>query len=1751
MQARIWRLRIAVVAVVGAAVLPATAVEPYQEYRKLVESAQNLTALQDDLFGEKVNLYTGKTQFLATDIDLPGNNSLPVRLTRRFSVEVDLVGTPASFNANIDGVGGWEVDVPHISGTFGGAGSWPDTRCSVSMAPTYNIAFKLTDIWQGNTIHIPDGGDRVMLLAEANTPRPNDGVARKWSTSQRDAIDCIPMRSGLTGEGYRVGTTEGLSYYFDTSTTRYAGTLEKSLGGASRARSSRERIYLLATRVEDRFGNWVQYAYNGDGRPVRVWSSDGREINLVYNGNLLATASAAGRTWSYSHGQVDGADRLAAVVRPDGSRWTYSYSSALRVSSPFWDGNTRPGCGEQPPELNATLKMIIGHPSGAVGEFNLRNARHYRSGIHASECSRKTANNGSYYYELATPNFFDVVSLFSKTITGPGINAPLRWSYGYDSGYQALWGNPDTGGVYPCTTCKSEKTVSVTNPDGSSVRYRYGSQYALNEGRLLGSSNLDAAGSVLRSNSSLYMTSNEVANQPFAPRFGIIWNGEDPSTAEVRPVVVEAIEQDGVSYQTSMLAFDDMARPTRVNQSSPTGFRTDVTEFQDERGRWILGSVAKVINAETGVTVEQTQYDELMRPMQVLKYGKVAQRLTWNGDGTVAAVIDGNGNVTNVSGWKRGIPQSIGFADGTSRSALVDDNGWLTSVTDEVGTQIGYEYDPMGRVSGINWPTGDTTAWAKTTQSFEQVAGTEHGIGAGHWRQTTATGNARKYVYFDAFWRPLVTEEYDAAQQGATQRFQRFAYDEAGRQAFASQPSTSPAVSVGVWTTYDALGRARSASVDSEQGLLTTLTDYLAGGQVRITNPRGQSTTTRFQAFGGPSTDAPLSIAHPEGVVTEIERDVFGKPRSITRRSQDGSTRLTRSYVYDGNQLLCKSVEPETGSTLMAYDGAGNLAWSAAGLDLPATDSCDAGAAAATARQVIRRYDARNRVTNLHFPDINGDQNWEYTPDGKPLKVYTLSEGGTSHAANSYIYNKRGLISAEYVGEMTIGSEVIQYAYDPGGALASITYPSGRQVDYAPNALGQATKAGSYASNVQYYPNGGMKQFTYGNGLVHSMAQNARQLPARVTDGGGALDTTYEYDANGNVGRIVDHLDADRTRTMAYDGLDRLVSADSPSFGGDGAFRYTYDALDNIRSARLGGVKDHGYWYDARNRMTNVQNSGGATTIALDYDVQGNMVKRNGAAFVFDFGNRLLQATGAESYRYDMHGRRLLQLATDGSASIWSFYGSDGLLKRQRNYRAGTSVEYVHLNGSLVAEATQYIAPAVPTITVPAFSGTGAFEVSWTAAATADSYELREQIDSAPATDVFSGAGRSWSTSARPGGTYAYTVRACLQMVCGAWSAPARVAVQLPPATAPQVFVPGVSGGGTIALSWTAVAGASNYCVTEQIGTGASASLQCVPGQTLTLTARPAGSYNYGVHGCNAAGCGPSSMASTTVVYAPGSAPVLSVPTTSLGGTYTVSWAPVSGAEVYGLEESVNGGGWALVVSHGSTSQAFGNKPTGNYAYRVRAGNAAGWGAYSAEGAVMVIQPPTAPSLSAPGSSSNGSITVSWTPVPMAVSYLLEQSVDGGAWTGVQHDGSTQATRTGLGFATYLYQVKACNEAGCSGYSNTASVVSTPPPATPQITYSLQTRWRIARLYKQRCDMKWSTSVGATSYQLQVPGGNLQYDGPATSVSSPRDSSNYCAPIHVIRACNASGCSAWSDPPTPQPINDLGDLDEDGGGVPR
>jgi RHS repeat-associated protein len=406
---------------------------------------------------------------------------------------------------------------------------------------------------------------------------------------------------------------------------------------------------------------------------------------------------------------------------------------------------------------------------------------------------------------------------------------------------------------------------------------------------------------------------------------------------------------------------------------------------------------------------------------------------------------------------------------------------------------------------------------------------------------------------------------------------------------------------------------------------------------------------------------------------------------------------VKRHYVYDTHQQLCKVIEPETGSTVMDYDGAGNLIWSASGLALPSTTSCDRDAAWASGRVVKRFYDERNRLEQLEFPDHKGNQTWTYTATGQPKTITTYnsdpSEGGGTQVINVYDYHRRGLLKGESVSQPGWYAWGIGYAYDRNANLQVQTYPTNLAINYAPNALGQPTQARdqsgyAYASGISYYPNGAVKQFTYGNGIVHSMGQNDRQLPRKVVSSG-VLDNEYSYDRAGNITQIRDIARGDHyTRLMTYDDNDRLLTAASCSFGGmDCTHRFTYDARDNMASWVLAGVKDYAeYVYDpVTQRLGNIKNSEGATIGAFEYDLQGNLEHKNNQVYVFDFGNRLRESVGKERYRYDGHGRRVFAREVSSLLDILSQYSQSGQVLYQENKRTGRNDENIYLGGSLVA----------------------------------------------------------------------------------------------------------------------------------------------------------------------------------------------------------------------------------------------------------------------------------------------------------------------------------------------------------------------------------------------------------------------------------------------------------------------------------
>ncbi len=353
---------------------------------------------------------------------------------------------------------------------------------------------------------------------------------------------------------------------------------------------------------------------------------------------------------------------------------------------------------------------------------------------------------------------------------------------------------------------------------------------------------------------------------------------------------------------------------------------------------------------------------------------------------------------------------------------------------------------------------------------------------------------------------------------------------------------------------------------------------------------------------------------------------------------------VARRYVYDDNLRLCKVIEPETGTTVLGYDAAGNIAWSATGLDLPSLTACDRESPQIAARRISRNYDSSNRLQAVAHPDGLGDQQLEYTPTGQ-LKSERVFNQDRVAVVTARTYNSLGSVASQSRVIGSASARSLAFGYDPLGQLIRTDYPDGYSVRQSVNALGQPTRlqdgAGAVlASSISYAPSGEATTLTYGNGIVRSVTENARQLAGRIVDGG-VVDLNYSYDAAGNITQIRDAVRGDAgSISLGYDRLDRLIQASAPAYGGNGRYTFGYDTLDNIVSMRLPGKRERTFHYDVRNRLELLRDPDGSGVSGFSYDAAGNLAVRNGQKLTYDVGGQLRSVGGVQKYYYDGAGLR-------------------------------------------------------------------------------------------------------------------------------------------------------------------------------------------------------------------------------------------------------------------------------------------------------------------------------------------------------------------------------------------------------------------------------------------------------------------------------------------------------------------------------
>ena len=245
------------------------------------------------------------------------------------------------------------------------------------------------------------------------------------------------------------------------------------------------------------------------------------------------------------------------------------------------------------------------------------------------------------------------------------------------------------------------------------------------------------------------------------------------------------------------------------------------------------------------------------------------------------------------------------------------------------------------------------------------------------------------------------------------------------------------------------------------------------------------------------------------------------------------------------------------------------------------------------------------------------------------------------------------------------------------------------------------------------------------------------------------------------------------------------------------------------------------------------------------------------------------------------------------------------------------------------------------------------------------------------------------------------------------------------------------------------------------------------------------------------------------------------MPSNDADGIYSVSWAAVSGATGYQLEQKIGSGVWASIYTGTGRSKALSGLATNTYQYRVKAKYGSVSGGYRTSSATYVVKTPG--SITVPSNDADGAYSVSWAAVSGAAGYQLELKIGSGSWASIYTGTGRSKAFSDLAANTYQYRVKAKYGSISGGYRVSAVVTVLLPPLVPA-SLSVPTVTNINGVI----ELAWSASATATEYTLQEQKNGGAWESGTLAATSytrtDRTNGNY---IYRVRGCNASGCSGW------------------------
>jgi YD repeat-containing protein len=533
----------------------------------------------------------------------------------------------------------------------------------------------------------------------------------------------------------------------------------------------------------------------------------------------------------------------------------------------------------------------------------------------------------------------------------------------------------------------------------------------------------------------------------------------------------------------------------------------------------------------------------------------------------------------------------------------------------------------------------------------------------------------------------------------------------------------------GTLVEYDILGRVKRSTVPTEINSSWTPTgdDYRLDGQGNVAflwtsreyDWKGQTTreinsdgTDRLISYSGCGCAGSQTITVQSELVPrndnpninarrtqKIYTDIIGRTYKNEVMNWDGTMPYTTTVqIFNGRDQVTKTKQ---------YAGAEN---------------------SSTYQEITMSYDGHGRMKTRHYPieDANASTTWVYNADDSVQQVIDARGSATN-----YSYNSRGLIeqisydppanpppnivipdtpnvsfSYDSIGNRTQmtdgtgthtytydelshltsesktfsglnGTFTIQYSYQLGGTLKSITDPFNSVINYTSDKKGRLTSvsgtpwaqntSGNYAGNIKYRSFGQIKQIDYN--LPNSETSQIKleydnrlrishsETTSPTRPGNYLMKADFIYSADSRLQSKDDLLDNKWDRTMKYDFAGRLTfNQFGMGLGSDGyTYKRVYEQSIGYDSFSMMTTRSGEHWENDIGFTESYTNGRIQNNSHLTYDASGNIVHMDGGADPHTFQNTIFDASGRRtSFFGSTKGRfgNLLNMVTQRKTEI-------------------------------------------------------------------------------------------------------------------------------------------------------------------------------------------------------------------------------------------------------------------------------------------------------------------------------------------------------------------------------------------------------------------------------------------------------------------------------------------------------------------